>query len=114
MPWPMPGEMCHSHRHFQRGEPLRGLEQGLDRDELVRVAMDQQHRRARADLAGELVRVDVLRHHQHAGIADDGRRRHGAAQADMQRHHGALRKADQRERRGRQIAARKFGIEEAR
>ena len=28
--------------------------------------------------------------HQHAGIADDRRRRDRAAQADMQRHHGAL------------------------
>ena len=34
--------------------------------------------------------VDVLRHDQHAGIADDRGRRDRAAQADMQRHHGAL------------------------
>ena len=36
----------------------------------------------------------------------------GAAQPHMQRHHGALAEADQRERRGRKVAARELGIEE--
>ena len=102
-------------RHLQRGQPLRGVEQRLHRDELVLVAMDQQHRRPRLRIsAANVVRVDVLRQHQHAGIADDRRRRHGAAQADMQRHHGALAEADQRQRRRRQLAAREFGVEEMR
>src|SRR5258708_32123451 len=33
------------HRHFQRGQVLRALEQRLWRDQLVLVAMHQQHRR---------------------------------------------------------------------
>ncbi len=35
----------------------------------------------------------------------------GAAQARMQRHHGALAEADQRQRVGRQLPARQFGVE---
>ena len=46
-------------RYVERGQPLRGVEQRLHRDELVLVAVDQQHRRLAADLGGEFVRVDV-------------------------------------------------------
>ena len=37
-------------RHFQHREALRGLEQGLRRDEVVAVAVDQQNRRPGNDL----------------------------------------------------------------
>ena len=59
----------------------------------------QQHRRAARNLGRECVGIDILRHHQHARIADDGRRLNRAAQAHMQRHHGALAEAHERERR---------------
>ena len=41
-------------RDVERGEPARGLEQRLHRNEIVAVAMDEQDRRARLDLGGEL------------------------------------------------------------
>ena len=56
MPWPTPGEMCHSDRHLQRGEALRRMHQRLHRDQRVLVAMHQQHRRPCCDFGGELVR----------------------------------------------------------
>ena len=40
-------------RHAERGQPLRRLEQRLRRNELVAIAVDEQHRRARFDLGGE-------------------------------------------------------------
>ena len=98
-------------RHAERGQPAGGMKQRLRRDEVVLIAVDQQHRRARTDFGRELVRVGVGRHHQQAGISDDGERRGRPTQADMQRHHGALAEADERQRRGRQIAALEFGIE---
>src|SRR5262249_55818436 len=48
------------------------------------------------------------------GIADDCERRRRAAQPYMQRHHRALAEADERERRGREIAALELGVEEGR
>ena len=46
-------------RHLQRGQPLRGMEYRLHRDELILVAVNQQHRRPAADLAGECVGIDA-------------------------------------------------------
>ena len=56
-------------------------------------------------------RLGLVRQHEDAGIADDGRGRYGAAQPDMQRHHGALREADQGQGLWRQLAARQLGVE---
>ena len=43
----------------ERGKPWRCLEQRLRRDQIVLVAVDQQHRRARFDLGGEGFEVAV-------------------------------------------------------
>ena len=53
MPWPMPGGQMPFDRHAERGQPLRRLEQRLRRNEVVAVAVDEQHRRARFYLGGE-------------------------------------------------------------
>src|SRR5260370_3938956 len=50
---------------------------------------------------------------QQYGRADDRERRRRAAQPHMQGHHRTLAEADERERRGRQIAALELGVEEA-
>ena len=106
------GEMPFD-RHADRGEALRGLEQRLRRNEVVLVAMHQEHRRARFDLRSEGFDVVVRRQHQKARIADDRRRRHRAAQSHMQRHHRSLAEAHQRERRARQLVAEKLGVEKS-
>src|SRR5262245_36064824 len=99
-------------RDAERGEPARGVEQRLRGDEIVAVAVDEQHRRTRLDLGRELLRIDVGRDRQQSGIADDCERHRRAAQPYMQRHHRALAEADERERRGREIAALELGVEE--
>ena len=45
-------------RHAQLRKRLRRMKQGLRRDDIVGVAMDQQYRRSRRDLV--LVALDVL------------------------------------------------------
>src|SRR5499427_6267760 len=100
-------------RDAERGEPAGGMEQRLRRDEIVAVAVHEQYRRARLDLGRELFRIGIGWERQQSGIADDRERRRRAAQPHMQRHHGALAEADERERRGRQIAALELGVEEA-
>ena len=112
MPWPTPAEMCHSTGTSSAASACVEWNSACDRDELVGVAVHQQHRRARADLRLVALDVRIAFEHQHARIADDRGGRHRAAQPDMQRHHGALGKADQRERGGRQLVARKLGVEE--
>ena len=75
--------------------------------------MDQQHRRARADL--RRVALDVRSRLRAPACPNSPTMAAGgdrAAQADMQRHHGALGKADQRQRGRRQLVARELGIEE--
>ena len=101
-------------RHAERGEPARGMEQRL------RAESGRPGRRASSSTGGRdlisaasVFRVGVGRHHQQSGIADDRERRRGAPQPHMQRHHGALAEADQRQRRGRKIAARELGVEKA-
>ena len=61
----------------ERGKAVCGVEQALYRDEIVLVAVHQQHGGARADLGGDRVGALPRRQHQEAGIADDrrGRRR---------------------------------------
>src|SRR5262249_12231579 len=98
-------------RHAERREPARGLEQSLRRNEIVLIAMDEQHRRPRLDLGRELLRIGVGRHDQHSRITDHCERRWRAPEAMMQRHHGALAEADQRQRRRLQIAALELGVE---
>ena len=46
-------------RDIERGQRLGGMEQGLRRDQIVAVAVDQQNRRPGANLGGEGVRIDV-------------------------------------------------------
>ena len=57
------------------GERLRGVKQSLHGNELIRIAMNQQHRRSATNLGCERVHVDVLWHDEHARIADDSGRR---------------------------------------
>ena len=95
----------------KRGKTLHCLEQSCRRDQIVAVAVNKQHRRARFYLGGKGFGFAVGRQHQKAGVADDRRRRHRAAQTDMQRHHGALAETDQSERRSRQPMAAKLGVE---
>ena len=75
MPWPMPCDRCHSTGTPSAASPLDGLEQRLRRDQVVLVAVHQQHRRPRLDLGGERFRIGVGRDHQQPGIADDRERR---------------------------------------
>src|SRR5580704_1727818 len=67
-------------RHVEGGQPLGRLEQRLRRDQVVAVAVHQQHRWPRFDFGGKSLSIDVRWQHQEAGIADDGGRRCGAAQ----------------------------------
>ena len=99
MPWPTPADRCHSTETPSAARPCVCLEQRLRRDQVVAVAVDQQHRRPRFDFGREGFRIDVLGRDQQAGIADDRGRRDAPAQADMQRHHRPLAEADQRQRR---------------
>ena len=92
-----PGGHVPLRRDVSFGELFGAVEQGLEGDDLIRRAMDQQHRRRLApDVAGggagEMLGAD-----QHAGKAEDGGGRALAAQAHMQRHHGSLAEADERE-----------------
>ena len=92
-----PGGHVPLRRDVGFGELFGAVEQGLEGDDLIRRAMDQQHRRRLApDVAGggagEMLGAD-----QHAGKAEDGGGRALAAQAHMQRHHGSLAETDERE-----------------
>src|SRR5262249_18815543 len=100
-------------RNTERSQALRRVEQRLNRNQLVRVAVDQQDGWPTANLGREGVRYDMLRRYQHSRIANDPRRRDGAAQANMKRHHGALTEANQSQRRRRKIAALELGVEKA-
>src|SRR5262249_19379091 len=100
-------------RDSERRQALRRVEQCLNWNQLVSVAVDQQDRRPAANLGRECGRVDMLRHHKHARIANNSRRRDSAAQANMKRHHGALTETDQSQRRRREIALLELGVEKA-
>src|SRR5438105_5308910 len=95
----------------QCSETARGMKQRLRGNEVILVAVNEQHRRARFDLGGKFFHFGLGRPNKQAGIADDCKWRGCAAQSRMQSHHGALAEADQRERRGRQVAALEFGLE---
>ena len=84
-------------RHVQR----------LDRDQVVRLAVDEQHRRARLRLA------EVLRPRQQARVGDDAGGRRRAPQPHVQGHHAALAEAHQNEPVRRQAIARELGVEKA-
>ena len=71
------------HRHLKRGQTLRRMEQGLNRNQLILVAVDQQDRRTTSNFSGESRGVAFLRGHEHSGVADDCRRRDRPTQADM-------------------------------
>src|SRR5262249_40160937 len=106
-----PGRDVPLDRNFERSEVLRALKQRLDRDQVVLVAVDQQHRRLALNLTCYGIGLGAVRQHEDAGIADDGGGWHSAAQADMQRHHGALAEADQGQRLRRQLSLRQFVVE---
>lgn len=101
------------HWDIKRSQTLRGVEQRLDRDELILVAVDEQYRRSAANFNGEDSRVAFFRRHKHPGVADDRRRSDRPTQADMQGHHGALAEPDQRERGRRKIMPFQFSVEKA-
>jgi hypothetical protein len=91
---------------------LRGVEQRLRGDELVAIAMHQQHRRPRHHLVFHGIEAAAHRQHQQAGIADKCRDGLRPPQPDVQRHHGALAEADERQRVSTEAAALELGIEE--
>ncbi len=64
------------HRHAGRAQGCLGVAGAGDRDDVVRLAMDQQHRHRRAAFGRQRLGGD-----QRAGIGQDGARRGGAAQA---------------------------------
>src|SRR4029079_306332 len=89
-----------------RGGKLLARDQhGIDRDDLVHVAMDQENRRT---VAGLLDRLDAGKR---TGVADDRRRRGFACKAYGEREHGALTEADKSEGARGELHALKFGIE---
>src|SRR5580704_2510669 len=76
-------------RHFELGETSRRSKQGLYRNKLVAVAMDEQDRRARHDPGYKLFGICFRRRNdQQSGIADHPERRRASPQPHMQRHHG--------------------------
>ena len=94
------------------GERVRGLEERVERDNVVRIAMHEQDRRRRPVLVarrrlGEMVGAD-----QRAGIAEHAGRRARPTQPRVQGHHGALAEADERERGFVEAEFREFGVEE--
>ena len=80
------------HRDFAGAEHGRRLEERADRHEIVRIAMDQQRRRAGAKLTSQ-----ALSAHKSAGEAQYAGAGRGAAIGDVERHHRALAEAHQRE-----------------
>src|SRR6516162_155044 len=97
----------------ERSEAVRRLKKRLRRNEIVAIAMNQEDRRTRPDLACDPLDRCFGRCRQQPGISDDGERGSRAAQSHMQRHHGALAKPDQGQRRGWKVAALELRIEKA-
>ena len=91
------------HRAARRAQRRGRRQHGLDRDHLIGIAMGQKDGRAILPLR--------RRPGQKAGQADNGRRRHGAPQADMQRQHGALAEAHQNQPLRRQRQPRQFLVQ---
>src|SRR5690348_10292899 len=77
----------------ERGKALASQKKRLHWNKIVALAVHQKDRRMCADLAGDCRRSTVLGQHENPRIADNGRRRLGATQANVQRHHGSLAEA---------------------
>jgi hypothetical protein len=88
-------------RHAGLAQRRFGTGHRRERDERIIGAVDQQHRRTRAQFTCQQLGGD-----QPAGIAENAGQRFGAAQPDEQRHHRALREPDQR---GIAVAQTAFG-----
>jgi hypothetical protein len=93
-------------RHPDPAEHSASLGQGLDRNNLIAITMDEEDRRPRSDVAGEMLRAG-----EEARKADDTGERTAAAQPNVKRHHRALAKAYQRKRIARKVKARKLAIQ---
>ena len=110
----MPVRQVPFDRHVERRESLRALEQSLRRDEVVLVAMDQQDRRPRLDLARDRVGLGLVRQHEQCR---NSRRSRRAAPRGASPTCSAIMvpwlKPTSASADGRQLAAREFGIEEA-
>ena len=99
--------------HLGRRERLRRQEQGVDRNHVVLVAVNEQDRRLGRHLAPEAVRPLSLLQHDHAREADDRGRRPSPSQSDMEGHHRALAEPDESQPGCRKIEARELCLEEA-
>jgi hypothetical protein len=95
-------------RRTDDAQDAAGLSQGLDGDHVVAVAVNEEDRRARDDLAGQMLRPG-----KKAGKADNARHRLCTAKTHMQRHHRALAKADKRKRIVSKAKARKLLVEKS-
>src|SRR5687768_3540583 len=83
------------------------LMKGGDRQHIVGIAMDEQHRRLGPEVCSQPRRIS-----QHAGISDDASELTFAARTDMECHHRSLAEADECESNFGKAIARKLVCDE--
>src|SRR5579862_2593899 len=92
---------------------LSRVEESVEGDQLILVAMSEQNRRRSAARIARLGFAQTLRPHQRARIAENRRRRASPTQAHMQRQHRALAEADQGEARIIEAEFRELRVEKS-
>jgi len=90
------------------GQSDTGLVKGLDRNNVVGVAMNEKDGRPRDEIASKPSRLD-----QHPRKAGNGSHRTRTAEADVKRHHRALAKADKRKRTVVKAQRRKLAVKKS-